>query len=469
MARTRPNFESQSFWSSSFPRGLFYTGWAITLFYFPSGLLHAALGSGVYFRDVLLLLHLIAGVVWLVRSRELAGVVRFHWLLFVPALFILPAFVNGGARVEALTFVKWSALWADWIIIGMAGRSISGFTAGIKILLGITLLLLVADLAAGAYERSTHNFVISGEGDERTAFGVEADREHQIGDQLRVKGLQRDVFSFANLMGVSSVMGVLCFLNARNPALRVAALFWAITFAGMLAMSGGRSALFGVLGVILAASSALMAPLWTRRFYGRVVLGWLLICVAISSIGIGRLAELVGGSIFHGSAVGSSTSAFMRDDAWSGILDSIGRVPIVLIFGAPLSALFDPKVEPFYHWADNEYFWLLYHVSFLGFAAVLWYFRRALASGLPGSPTWMQDALVLSLLYVMGEAMARESLTFIGCLPLFVVVGYCEANRLGGDSPGMEDRPSTRRRRKAPVSAVSELAGRIREKAKARQ
>lgn len=258
-------------------RFLFYSGWVITLLYLPSGLMHFVFGSAVYFRDGLLFLHVAACLHWLARNRELRAFARRDWMLIVPALFVLPAFADGGSRIEALTFVKWGILWMDWIILGRLASSVPGFTTTVKVLAIITVVLLLADLGSGLYERATHSFVIAGEADERTAFGVEVDREHQIGDQLRVKGLQRDVFSFANLMGMGSVLGLLIFINAKRPALRLPALVWSIAFAAMLIASGGRSAFFGVLACCLLTGSLLVAPDWTRRFYPRIVLGWLLL------------------------------------------------------------------------------------------------------------------------------------------------------------------------------------------------
>ena len=453
-------------------RFLFFSGWVITLCYLPSGLLHFLLGSGVYFRDGLLLLHLTGCLVWLARNREFSTLTRRLWTLCVPALFVLPAFADGGSRVEALTFVKWTALWVDWIILGRMAGFVPGITPLVKTLIGITAALLLADLGAGLYERINHTFLIAGESNDQTAFGVQIEREATLGEQLRVKGLQRDVFSFANLMGMSTVLGLLLFTNLKRPALRLPALAWTVAFGAMLLASGGRSAFFGVLASGLLVAGLLLAPQWVRRHYPRVVLGWLLACLVISAFGIGRLTESVGGSVMSSSGVGNSVSAYMRDSSWADILDAIGRVPVVLIFGSPFSALIDPKVDVFYHWADNEYLWLLYHASVLGFVAMAWFFSSVLLARAEDEPErgWAMDATVLFLLFVMGEAVARESMTFIGAMPLFVAIGFLQAGRAAAKAPAVEAKEASGPpRRRVANPANYELTRRIQAKMKEKQ
>lgn len=442
-------------------RFLFYSGWAIALLYLPSGLMHLAFGRGVYFRDGLLFLHLIGCIRWLAQRRELKGIAQRHWLLAVPIFFILPALFNGDVRVEALTFVKWGLLWLDWIILGYLATFARSFTTGLKILIGLTLLLLLADLGCGIYERATGAFVISGEAVDQTAFGVRVDMEHTLGDQLRVKGLQRDVFSFANLMGAGAVLGLVFLINCKRLPVRLPAMLWTLAFVVMLLMSGGRSAFFGVLAVGMMAAAVALVPEWSRRWYPRIALAWLIIFLLLSFVGIGRISEAVGASVFQGGNVGSASSAYERDNNWASILDTMGRVPIVLIFGGPLSSLLDARVDAIYHWADNEYFWLLYHTSIMGFVAVIWYFRLALTTRQdPGTePTWPYDAVVLFLLFVMGEAIARESMTFIGVMPLFVAIGYHEATRAAArPAQASSTRPTASRRRQGTRPAASEAS-----------
>ena len=454
-------------------RFLFFSGWVITLLYLPSGLMHFLFGSGVYVRDGLLFLHFAACLYWLGRNRELPTFARRASILLVPAFFILPALFDGGARVEATTFLKWEVLWMDWIVLGRLAGFLPGFTPTVKVLIFFTVALLLADLGTGLYERSTNSFVITAEADSRTAFGVQVDREQHMGDartgdQLRVKGLQRDVFSFANLMGMGTVLGLLLFITAKRPVWRLPALVWTGAFAMMLMSSGGRSAFFGVFASCLVTASLLFAPDWTRRHYGRIVLGWLLVCLTISFVGVGRLSEAVGGSVFKDSNVGNAMSAYARDNNWAGILDTISRVPVVLIFGSSFSTLIDPKVDIFYHWADNQYLWLLYHTSVLGFVAVAWFFLTAILARTDGERPWARDAAILFLLFVMGEAIARESMTFIGVMPLFVALGFYRPNLPTVQAVSAKRWTSSRQRR-VVNSASSEFTRRIRAKQKERQ
>ena len=85
-------------------RILFHVGCGIILLYFPSGLMHAMFGKGVYFRDGLLLLHLAACLGWLVWTGKANPFLRRSWFLVVPAFFILPTLGYAIYRVEGLTF-----------------------------------------------------------------------------------------------------------------------------------------------------------------------------------------------------------------------------------------------------------------------------------------------------------------------------------------------------------------------------
>jgi hypothetical protein len=92
--------------------------------------------------------------------------------------------------------------------------------------------------------------------------------------------------------------------------------------------------------------------------------------------------------------------------------------------GAPAVSFLETNIDPIFHWADNEYVWLLYHASLAGLLAPIFYFNNMLRLPPDERNPWVRDALVLFLLYVMGEAIARESMTFLGCLPLFLACGW---------------------------------------------
>ncbi len=405
-------------------RTLWQSGCIIAMLYFWSGLLHAILGSGVYVRDVLLLGHLGACLFWFYKTGQLKPFLSRNWLVVAPGLFLLPALANGAYRVEALTFLKWTAIWMDWIALGGIGFvTLRGFEVSTRVFLLIAALLLLGDAVTGFYEVKTEAYVLQEHG-RVSAFGVEEVKEQKLQGLLRVKGLQRDVFSYANLMGMSMVAGLLVFVMQESLYWRVASMAWVFLFAGAVFLSGGRSAFFGILAAGLVGAGLVSISDFTRRHFRTVVLVWLVLGLIISVVGVGRLTESVGGSVMKGSRAGDSDSAYMRDAAWAGIFESIKNVPIIVVTGAPVVSFLETNVDPIYHWADNQYLWLLYHASLAGLLAPILYFNNMLRLPPDERHPWVRDALVLFLLYVMGEAIARESMTFLGCLPLFLACGW---------------------------------------------
>jgi hypothetical protein len=427
-----------------FGRILFQVGCCITLLYFPSGLMHAIFGNGVYFRDVLMLLHLSACLAWLVWTGKSALFWRRTWFLVVPAVFILPTLGYATYRVEGLAFIKWTVCWVDWIILGQLARLVlTGFGMPLPVFLGCAVLFLVADAGAGLYEAQTHAYILHETEGQTSAFGVQVAKEANLRGHLRVKGLQRDVFSYSNLMGMSVVTGLLVFVTQGELAMQVTSIVWVLGFSICLFESGGRSAFFGVFAAMLVTGALQTVPVRTRRSYGMIVAVWLAFALLISTIGVGSLTESVGGSVMNGSDIGDSGSAYMRDANWKGITEAIKELPIVLISGAPFASLFNSVIDPIYHWADNQYFWLLYHTSVFGLISVIAYFVCVMRlPPVPGSE-WARDGSVIFLLFVMGEGIARESMTFLGCLPLFLMCGWQTALSSGVPESGL--RSFTRR------------------------
>jgi hypothetical protein len=418
--------------SPVFPHWLLWCGGAVTLLYFPNALLHAWLGPAIYGRDVLLGLHLVISLFWLSRVGKLSSFLRQSWVLILPAAFILPAMVGANFRIEALTFVKWTAMWFDWLIMGrlLAGRGIS--PAVFMPLAVVAAGLLVVDLLAGAYELRTNKLLFAHPGGV-SAMGVPLNRQLRLDKRLRIKGLQRDVFSYANLMAMSVVAGFAVCAAAKKAEVRAASLAWSAVFGAMLFLSGGRSSFFGILASALLLAGLLGARSLARNYQRRIVLMWLIVALALSFVGVGQLTEWVGSHVMAGSRIGNSRSAYSRDENWGEIMETIENVPIVLFSGAPLAAFLDPKIAPIYHWADNQYLWLFYHTGVAGFLGVMLFFFRVLQRSPVGSRAWAWDTLMLFLLFVMGEGIARESMTFIGCLPLFLAAGYCATGESAGE------------------------------------
>ena len=438
---------------------LFCAGWAITLLYFPSGLLHEWLGSLVYTRDVLLILHLAGTLIFFGKSGRFRSFIKNSWLLLLVPLFMLPAIFKSDYTIEALTWWKWAAMWLDWILLGRLLASQRSFTGPMWFLAGLTVFLLAADAAAGCYELKTNKLLFPMRG-EVSPLGVRLGKDLHLEHHLRLKGLQRDVFSFANLMGLGCVLALCIFIGFKNALWRFPALVISGMFAVVLFLSGGRSAMIGIFGAGLLAGVFMLDHKRVRRYTPQIAAVWLCFAFAVSLFGIGEITEAVGSSVIEGY-VGNSKSAYARDQNWGNILVAIGHVPIVLFTGGPLGSFIDSKVATIYHWADNNYLWLVYHTSVIGLLGVVAYFRKVLTYRVSSSREWARDCCLLFLIFVMSESIAREALSFIGCMPLFVACGFITDSRLRSLPPKSEQRsgrhvaisdpPKHRRRRRRKI------------------
>ena len=138
---------------------LLYSGWALTLLYFPSGVLLFYLGSLVYIRDLLLAVHLTAALIWLARIGDLRWVLRQSAILALVPLFLLPAAADPDYRFEALRTVKWDLFWLDWILLGHFAYQIRRWNAWLGVLIALTILELVMEAAVGAYEWQAGHYI----------------------------------------------------------------------------------------------------------------------------------------------------------------------------------------------------------------------------------------------------------------------------------------------------------------------
>ncbi len=414
-------------------RFLLASGWAILLLYFPSGWLHHSAGAYVYLRDILLALHLFASCIYLQKNGQFISFASKAWLLALTPLFILPALFSANTRVEMGAYIKWFFIWIDCIILGRLVAQQFSWHLSAKILAILTALLLLTDLGTGFYEWKNDTFVIPMHG-QLSPMGVEMGKDITLKKFKRIKGLQRDVFSFANLMGMAIVLGICIAISVENIGVRMLSALWIALFAFMLYNSGGRSAFLGVGPAGLIGIGLIASPEIIRRHFSKIAAAWLAIGLLMSFIGIGEFTDWFSSHTLKGSHIGDATSAYMRDDNWEGVRNAIAHVPIVLFTGSPLGSMIDSRVQAIYHWADNNYLWLLYHGSLISLAGLILYFRNVLARPIPTSRLWSKDCLLLFLLYVMGEAMARESLSFLGCMPLFIACGYVNGIRLVSSS-----------------------------------
>ena len=407
---------------------LIYWGWALTLLYFPSGVLLFYFGSAVYIRDLLLAAHLVACLIWIHRLGDLPRVLRRSAILLLVPIFLIPAVADPEYRFEALRTVKWTFFWLDWIFIGYLAFQYRRWNEWLGVFIGMTMFELLIEWVVGACEWHSGHYLFSTPTtwNETTPFGVQKVKELTLEGAIRIRGLQRDVFSFANLMAMSSLLG-LAFASIVRPVWQRAAGFgWAAFFAVMLFVSGGRSALFGVFAAVFLSVAYAADRRFAQKWAKPCLLVWVGIALLVSCTGIGAISDMVSGAFLSKSHIGDVTSAYMRDENWSNLLGALEQQPIILVAGGPVSSLLDSKVAPMFHWADNQFLWDIYHLGIAGALAIAFYFFKVLPGSDRESPA--TDIVILCLIFVVGEGIARESLTFMGCMPLFAACGYVSAS-----------------------------------------
>ncbi len=413
-------------------RPLIITGWIVALSYLPSGLLHAVVGDLVYLRDLAMGLHLLACLIWLGSSRQLGWVLRRCWFIIIPPLLLLPAVINPLYTIEALGTSKWSFCWLDWIILGYLVRQNRQWGDNFTMLLWVTSIMMGAEWAAGVFDWVAGHHLIEQTWGEKTVFGVSRMFDETIGGRIRIRGLQRDVFSFANIMGMNAVAGLAYLMVTRKAKHQLAAASWVLAFGGLMFVSGARSAIFGFTAAAIYTLGIFTWPQITRRFERRYVLLWIGIAITLSFVGVGKFTDFVGSTLLGGSYVGDSESAFMRDDYWTIMLHTFGRYPLILLTGGPFVSLMDARVNSMFHWADNQLLWNAYHLGLVGSLGIVVFFYTVLRrEAKDDQQRKVRQALVVFLVFVIGEGIARESLTLIGCLPLFVLCGYEGATEMG--------------------------------------
>ncbi len=172
---------------------LFYSGWAIALLYFPNGLLHQVLGVAVYVRDGLLVLHLVATLIVFAKAGRLRSILGNIWPLLLVPVFMLPALFNAKYALEALTVLKWAAMWLDWILLGRLLAMQRTITSPMWILAGITVLLLAVDAAAGCYEWKTGRYLFPMRG-VLSPLGVPLGKDSLLQHHLRLKRFAEGCF-----------------------------------------------------------------------------------------------------------------------------------------------------------------------------------------------------------------------------------------------------------------------------------
>ncbi|MEO7933363.1 MAG: hypothetical protein ABIT76_09415 [Chthoniobacterales bacterium] len=403
---------------------LIILGWIVIFLNLPSGLMHHVLGGMVYLREIVFALHLGLSLWWLAKRGQLQWMLQHSWVILIVPIMLAPAVMDPDYRFEALRTCKWSIYWIDWIILGHFLRLNKNWGTWLRVFLALTAFELVVELVAGLWEWHVGDYLFKNEWGERTALGVFKGNDQVLDNQMRIHGLQRDVFSFANLMAMSAVGGLALFSLAKNAIQRIGTLLWTLAFGSLVFISGGRSALFGVAAAAAYTVFCLIRPTLARKYAVSFVGFCVIVACVLSMTGVGGFTDMVSDNVLGGSHVGDSTSAHMRDAFWVQMWASFAHNPFILFLGGPFTSMLDRSVAVMFHWADNQFLWNLYHTGIAGFAGVLLYFYKVIAPA-PNKDDWMaRRALVFFLAFVIGEGIARESMTFIGCLPLFLLCGY---------------------------------------------
>lgn len=432
-------------------RLLVYAGLLLWVISLPSGLLHSVLGKAKYALDGLMILHLMVSSVHLIRIRHYKDLLFDSWPLLLSLLLFLPAFWRSGnyftnmdsgtGRNVFLIGFKWYFLWFDALIIGYL-MSFEGVLPGkTGLLTALLFCLMAADALVGIKEIRSGTYFLDTSSEEETAFGVQAARTTVVESYVRVKGLQRDVFFFSNLMGLGVVCCIIMIFLKKNPFMKGLFFLLLPLFGYPLYASGGRSAFIGISFALSISLFLLIAPHFTKRFSGLFFLGAFAACWGIIYIGIGPLTESVSNLFFRHSYIGDPTSAYDRDYYWSMFFDKMKEVPLIFLVGGPVAALFDSHAWALLAFADNQLIWQLYHNGIWGILLFVYYYYRKLC--LVRRIGAFEPFIIFSVLlcFVLGESVARDNFFMPGYIPLMIMCGYL-AGVSGSVSTGDEDFPN---------------------------
>lgn len=385
------------------------------------------LGKFAYLRDIY-----VGGLVCIGIALDKQflrnGTVRL-FLVFVA--FLTGLMIIAGARgflVPALTVAKWEILWVASLFCGFRMSRLFGRRA-----ITIVMLVLVGYCAleamAGLWEYKRGMYLFNFYEGEETAIGREIAVSQKIEGALRIRGTQRSVFVFANLMATAAIASLtLMMLQGRRQFIRrLVFISMFFVFSAMLFASGGRS---GILGLGMALLWYMIVSIFRRNVarYGAalVAISWVIVAV-IAFCGIGPLVEAAVNAIKLDSPIGNVSSSYGRDIVWKTLVDRWGSNPVAWFFGMPVGGTnFDYLVS----FADNWVIWLLYHTGVIGLSIwVLWNISIGKKIFLYGD-LGASAALWAGLL--TGESIARESFFFFSSLMFFFILGSIKGEHRSG-------------------------------------
>jgi len=383
----------------------------------PSGVMHLYLGKWIYARDIILVLALALGLMtdWNGFRRTLPlGDLSIY--IGVMTLIIGVCGIIRGELVRCLIILMWHIIWISSLFCGY--RLMRSFgPKSIVICLLCVIAYCACEVGAGQLELRRGQYLLNIEDSEETILGEKLVTSEYLDQTLRVRGMQRNVFNFANLMGTAAICAaMLAYYWRRHPLKMAAAAALTPVFLVMLTLSGGRSALIGIL---VASIYGVIALSWRQKTPFKlgvlIVATWILIAI-ISVTGIGdlisRVVELLPTKAYY-TDVGSS---FDRDDVWQDASKTIMESPVNFLIGVPLG---DSSADHLVI-TDN---WLLYNIYHGGLLMFVWFLMAMLQLIFKAArgPAFGWPAIVL-FGFMAGEALARESFFFLSAPVFFVVV-----------------------------------------------
>jgi hypothetical protein len=406
--------------------------------FLPSGVLHYYLGPYVYIRDGLVFLHFILACGFLTATRQISQIIKtYFWLVLFAGVFL--PLLNSEDRnnlYNGIVALKWVVLWLDHAVLGYIIFHHFRCRQIVRWLVIILATYILFEALAGLYELRSGSYIFNVEPDAESAFGNMLMRSDTLEGVIRVRGFQRAIFQFANLMGVGVVLSGIIFTSASGRIGKGLTVPFAVLCLGMLVFGGGRSSIFGtatavaVFGILHFSKRRLV---WSK---GLVLVG---IPLGLLSLifGMSSLSKTLSDHIFPGLYFMGTESAFMRQENWMDIMGNIRSNPQILLVGAPWANMFDRTVPPFQVGVDNMYLWILYHggvLALIFWILLFWQFARD--DDYARSKT--EFVVCISFMaFLLSEGFVRESFFFPSSLCFFFVSGMLVASRVaaGGNCP----------------------------------
>lgn len=391
----------------------------------PSGLLHIQFGQRTYLRDVLLFASTGCAALMSIAAVYANRVLLFlvAYCSWVSVVLLAAGGLTLSGFVGTALILKWFALWMVSAFWGYWTYERLGTRAMIPICI-IVLCEIIVEACVGWLEIKTGNYFLTFGASEVTRFGVSMAISQEIEGVLRVRGLQRDVFQFANLMGLGSVIALSMAVIYRRRYV-ACALMGAISvflFVTLL-KSGGRSALFGVaFAVILSGLAAFTPTRWRWMALASGASAWGVV-VFVTTVGIGPVTSFIVSLFRLSDFYGNVDSSYMRDAAWLSLWQTVAERGSSLLLGAPLTGFWVDKVTI----TDNWLIWNIYHAGMViasGFIAfTVWTLT------LVPSRTRIGVLLYALFGFLIGEGVARDAFFFFSSVVFFFVAGAAAAMR----------------------------------------